>query len=434
MSGNLSGLAASIRGAVDNETFDLAGKNASTIEHAIADAFQTPFTLSETIRITFVTGAGKLARQKYDEGAAKAITSKLREFGYEEDQSGGAGTFKLQHDTGKNLKTVVVYPQITTNGGTGTESIEAGTNALSISGGGASLLPEGSPEHKIAYTSMNIFERMITSMCQTWSQKKGCVAAIDDIKALVKTLDEKLLAGTPLSDAEQSFYDDVSLSSLEEKQSTLREMMQKQVDNAMLTMSEKRQLLDQVQERIDKLEKEAETSNNKKRLEQVTTALTKALERQEKLSSTVPRPPPPLKKQAEIQTLRVELKPLLALEASTKGRLLTLKENQSLARKQEIEQEIRVLELASRGGFESDEAFQARVDASRAAFAKQQAAAKPKKATTLSSASAASKSTGVAWASATPANRTKKPAAAASKAKPKGGGVFAAMMNDSDSD
>lgn len=81
------------------------------------DAFTEPLPLSDMIRITFITGAGKLGRQRYDEGAPKAVTSTLRELGFEEDRGASCvvecgGSFKSQHDTGKNPKTIVVFPKI----------------------------------------------------------------------------------------------------------------------------------------------------------------------------------------------------------------------------------------------------------------------------------------------------------------------------------
>ena len=103
---SVSGLAASIRASDENETFDLAGQNVATISQNIEAAFAEPFPLKDMIRITFITGAGKLARQKYDDGAAKAVTSALRKLGYEEDHAASCvnecgGSYKLQHDTGK---------------------------------------------------------------------------------------------------------------------------------------------------------------------------------------------------------------------------------------------------------------------------------------------------------------------------------------------
>ena len=171
----VSGMAASIRASTESETFDLAGQNVSTITNTIHSAFSEPLPLTEMVRITFVTGAGKLGRQKYDEGAAKAVTSTLRDVGFEEDRGAScvvecAGSFKLQHDTGKNLKTVVVFPKIL--------ELEAGVEGLTIDDGAApqSLFQEGSPESMIAVSSMTVFERMVKSKCPSWQQKKGSIA------------------------------------------------------------------------------------------------------------------------------------------------------------------------------------------------------------------------------------------------------------------
>mmetsp|Transcript_22950 Transcript_22950/g.63887 ORF Transcript_22950/g.63887 Transcript_22950/m.63887 type:complete len:434 (+) Transcript_22950:39-1340(+) len=431
----LSGLAASIRGAVDSETFDLAGKSASTIQQAVLDTFKDPFPLEESIRITFVTGAGKLARQKYDDGAQKAITNNLRELGYEEDHGGGAGTFKLQHDTGKNLKTVVVYPNVV---GRATGSEEDGTHLLDPDES-SSLFPEGTAEHKIAFTSLNVFERVITSMCPSWLQKKGCVTAIDSIKAIVKSLDDKLMYGQPLEESEQAFYDEVSMSSLEDKQSLVRELMHKQVDDGRLLSTEKQQLLDHVSERLNKLEAEkaeAESQGKAKKAQNMAGIIEKATARKEKLESIVPTAPHQLKKQAEINKLRAELAPLLKLEASTKGRLLSVKESQSIARKEEIEEEIRDLEEASRGWFESDELFQARLSKSRIS-ARDSTTTNKKKSAPPKGKGGGGTTPARTTVWSTPASRKApaKPKAKSGRSQGGGGGVFAAMMmEDSDSD
>jgi len=330
----------------ESETFDLAGKSAATIEHAIGDAFSEPFTLSETVRITFVTGAGKLGRQKYDDGAAKAVTSTLRDLGYEEDHSGGAGTFKLQHDTGKNLKTVVVYPQV--SGGA-----EKGVGGMSLESKTESLIPEDSPEYKIAHASMNVFKRMLESKCPSWSQKKGCVAAIEAIKKTLQELDEKLLHGTPLSNSEQDFYDSVSMNSLDEKQACVRELMHKQVDDGDLTTEDKKHLLSQVSERLETIEKEiktVESEGKNKKGERLKEMKKKATERKEKLAKITSKPPHRLKNEAEIFKLRTEMMPLQEIEDGAKGRLLTLKESQAVSRKDEILEEIGKLEVSCTQG------------------------------------------------------------------------------------
>ena len=119
------GLSASIRSAQESETFDLAGLSVETISSAIEGAFTDPLPVlsisssasshpsdADTLRLTLVVGAGKQARQRYDDGAAKAVTAALERCGYTESRSGGRGTYKMQHDTGKNLRTVVVCPLV----------------------------------------------------------------------------------------------------------------------------------------------------------------------------------------------------------------------------------------------------------------------------------------------------------------------------------
>jgi hypothetical protein len=426
----------------DPETFDLADAIPSTIETTVRDAFSEPFTLKEMIRLTFVTGAGKLGRARYDENAARVLTSTLRELGYEEDRGASAimacaGTFKLQHDTGKNLKTVVVFPKVAHDS---SAADDVGTNSMARLGlGGSALIQEDSVEHKLAHTTMNVFPRMIESKCEAWSQKKGCVAALTELKELAESLDGKLMQGQPLTDSEQDFYNTVSLTSLEEKLSCVRDLMAKQVDSGSITPNEKQQLMEQVKERIQSLEedvREAKEQNKAKRVENLATQLTKAMSRKEKLLAISTQPPHPLKNEGEIAKLRKELVPILEVEESAKGRLLTLKESQIVGKKDELLIEIAELEQSSRGWFECDSAFATRIQASQTAWQLAQrklAAAAKKKATKTTSSAAAALPASTKWV-VPGAKKTGAWAKPVAKSKPTGGGLFAAMMNDSDSD
>ena len=333
---------------IESETFDLAGQTVSTITTNIHNAFCEPLPLEEMIRITLVTGAGKLARQKYDPDAAKAVTAALQKLGFVEDRGAScvkecAGSFKLQHDTGKNLKTVVVFPNISA----GSNDDGEADGGLTTSGSVVSLLPKGSPEEMIAVSSKSVFENMVKSKCPSWSQKKGCLAALASIKATLSGLEQKLLSGTPLNDAEQSFYDSVSSADLDEKQNHVKDKMHEQVEQGLITNREKAQLLAQVTERLDNLSKEiAEAEGKPKKLEKLMGMKEKADTRKEMLSKIAPKAPHRLKHEAEILKLRAELLPLLELEEGSKGRLLSLKETQSLARKDVILEEIADLEVS----------------------------------------------------------------------------------------
>ena len=437
-----SGLAASIRGSTESDTFDLAGQTPATVTTNITQAFKDPFPIDDMIRITFITGAGKLGRQKYDEGCAKAVTSSLRALGFEEDRAAScvrecAGLFKLQHDTGKNLKTVVVFPNIREASG---DADDGGGNDSNDNG--SSLLKQGSPEEMIALSPMAMFSNLVKNRCYSWSQKKGCNAAIADIQRLVSNLEERLLEGVVLDDNEQALYDTISIDDLKDKQSLVKEAMQKQVEEGNITAEEQKQLLTQVSDRLATIDDELEALKDQKkpkRVEKLNTMKTKAEQRKAMLKKISPKPSAPLKYQDEILELRKELVPLNKLEESTKGRLLSVKETKTLARKDEILEEIADLENESRGWFEDDASFDVRVKKSRTT-GKQQASKAASKKSTGTTKKSTSSSAWMTSASSMARPKAKSYGKSGTVKKKKasssaGGGVFAAMMmDDSDSD
>jgi hypothetical protein len=191
---------------------------------------------------------------------------------------------------------------------------------------------------------------------------------------------------------------------------------------------------------MDKEIQAAKAENKPKLKEKLEQKRLKVLEREEKLSAIVPISMPPLKLQAGINKLRAECVPLKAVQDAGAGRLLSVKESQTVSKLLELMEEIEVLEQDSRGWFEEDEAFDARLQASRRAAANAAAAKSSKKSGSKSTSSGggASKSglpSSAKWV--TPggtAAAAKKKAAAAKPKAARGGGVFGAMMMDSDSD
>ncbi len=435
-----SGLAASIRGSTESDTFDLAGQSPATVTTNITQAFKDPFPIDDMIRITFVTGAGKLGRQKYDEGCAKAVTSALRALGFDEDRAAScvrecAGLFKLQHDTGKNLKTVVVFPNIREADGGGDESGGGNPN-----NDGSVLLKRGSPEEMAALSPMAMFSNLVKNKCHSWGQKKGCNSAIADIQSLISNLEERLFEGVVLDDNEQALYDTVSVDDLKEKHNLVKEAMQKQVEEGNITAEEQKQLLSQVSDRLEMIDAELEALKDQKkpkRVEKLNSIKTKVEQRKAMLKKITPKPPAPLKFQDEILELRKELIPLEKLEESTKGRLLSVKETKTLARKDEILEEIAELENESRGWFEDDASFDVRVKKSRTSGKQQAKAASKKSSSTTKKTTSSSSSAWVSSASSMARPKAKSYGAAKKKkaSSSGGGGVFAAMMmDDSDSD
>lgn len=434
---SVSGMAASIRASTTPKTFDLGGQSLSTITNIIHDAFSEPFTLKDKmIRITFVTGTGKLGRQKYDPDAAKTVTMTLRELGFEEDRGAScvvecAGSFKQQHDTGKNIKTVLVFPKIRQQAAL---PAELDLDGLSMT---ESMLKEGTPEAMIALSSNEIFERMVSSKCPSWSQKKGLMTAIESLKATLGELDQKLLSGTALSASEQVFYDAVSLDALESKETFVRNETHSQVERGNLTRPELEALIQQVKGRLQKIAEQIKESADKpKKMDQLNATKLKLEEREAMLSKIQPKVPHKLRHDAEIQKLLTEMAPLLKIEEDAKGRLMSVKEAQMIGRKNEILEQINQLEESSRGWFEDDTAFSARVALTHQAFTTKQKS--QKKAPTKSAPAGAGSGFKPTTKFVTPGMKSTGNGAWGTKATPKEKksrlGVFAAMMMDSDSD
>jgi hypothetical protein len=161
-----------------------------------------------------------------------------------------------------------------------------------------------------------------------------------------------------------------------------------------------------------------------KKAEKAQALLDKALERQSHLQSVQPKAPVRLKHHEELVKLWTELAPLLELQEDP-NKLLSVKETQLLARKHELEQQIEELEEACRGWFEEDDAFAARVQATR------NVVPKPKKTVAKTTSSSAMPN----WVTPSRATTTKpKTNIKPKKSTQSGGGVFAAMMMDSDSE
>ena len=377
---NLSGMALSIRSCVESTTFDLGGQSTATIQHTIQAAFAQPFRFgnnnqqqqqpqpqpnsTQMIRLTFVTGAGKQARQKYDPSAARTVTSTLQALDYCEDRAAScvlecAGTFKLQHDTGKNLKTVLVFPKVVAIDATKSHNDNAPDEQQSTSSSSA-LVPKGCPAHKIAVSSPATFERMMRTQCPTWSQKKGCLVALEHLQSMVQDLDDQLLQGQVFSKAEQDFYNDVT--ALDEKCIMVRKALQQHVETGDLTYDERDLLLQQNTQRRTALVQEWEAKQQQQQQqhestsknttttineedEQYQAALDKVAQRRAHLQQITPHSPPPLKHHVALAKLWKQVAPLLQSEHNAKGRLRTVSETQALARKEALLEEIEQLEV-----------------------------------------------------------------------------------------
>lgn len=428
---NVHGLALKIRSSTESETFDLGGLSGDTIQSVIQDAFPTPFEdLSQMIRITLVIGAGKQARQKYDASALKVVTSTLTSLGFSEDRGASCsldcqGLFKVQHDTGKNLKTVVVFPRVVTKGDTNEASSSTNTGESSPSG---SLLVKNSMEDKVARSTLTVFQNMISSKCSTWSQKKALLQVIDDVVLQqVYDCDELLMTGKPLSDAQQAFYN--STRELSDKRDYISKELQAHVDRGDLTQGELDHLKSQLESRITSAQQEGGSKNVPEKLQ----------ERRQKLNAINPKELPKLQHHAALGKLWKQLAPLHHISEHS-NQLRSLQETQLLGQKVDLLEQIETLEQASRGWLEEDDTFEARRQACRKTFQLQFGisgnSSGSKKKTSSGGGATVSASTKVKvpvnkWVTPT-IGINKQSAQAKKKARLRKGDVFGAMMVTSD--
>ncbi|KAL7534263.1 hypothetical protein ACHAXR_006902 [Thalassiosira sp. AJA248-18] len=440
----VSGLASSIRSTTESATFDLAGHDAASIRTVINDAFSHPLSLDADIgmiRITFAVGAGKLSRQKYDAKAGLAVTGSLKQLDYVEDRGASCilecgGCFKSQHDTGKNLFTVVVFPKVFL--GEGDDSNGGGRYGnQTVDEDDEPLVPTNSPGYKLAVCSQQTFRNLLTTYCPTYLEKRECLQCLEGLLQVEQAIEKKMMNGHPLDSAEQTFYDESS--DLKEKYAHTQKESSKHVEEGRLTSDERNVLVSLNEKRIETLMKEDSSAS-------VAEKLKKALARKQQLqtlsdevlSMNSTSYPPPLRYESQITTLRKKLLPLVALEESSRGRLLTLSETRSLTDKEEMESEISRLEEASCGWFEDEEIFQERLSRSREKFDSKFSRSK------RSGGKAAIRSVGkggIGGANAVnkwilPGEKPKSAwgSTGKKKLKGKGGAIFAAMMMDSSSE
>ena len=93
-----------------------AGNVVAQVNTMVASGFTDPIECSEMFRVSFVVGGGKKVRQKYGDGRVlKDLTTALQGLGFEDDKGAScclasAGTYKYQHNTDTDLKTVHASP------------------------------------------------------------------------------------------------------------------------------------------------------------------------------------------------------------------------------------------------------------------------------------------------------------------------------------
>lgn len=350
-----AGMTKSIRAADEDGEYDLAGYSESQVVNLMQSAFTDDVKLSTMIRHTFVVGGGKKVRQKYDDKLPKWAATALREMGYKEDQAAAtdiscAGTYKQQHDTGKDLKYVHVYPRATLTGGGGGGAEDVGSSLASL----------GSPSYLATACAFETFKKMVASKTQSWSQRKRLAGELRLSGEKLRALEAKMIAAQPLSDEEQELYDVTSTEALAEKVVWLEAQLKAMVDAGALTAGEKEQLLAQTGARAEALAAELEDARKEgkeKKAAKLEDALAGVTARRDKVGAVEPVRHP-LKHEDAVKALRVAILPLLALEDAPG--LRSMEEMKKIGTRPDMEDEVARLEADSRGWFEEDEEFSAR--------------------------------------------------------------------------
>lgn len=426
------GLVAEIRAAVASEQFDLGGYTEQRSQDLIRNAFSTPLPApTEMIRFQFIVGGGKLVRSRYPEELPKWVTAALRDSGFTEDRSAAEtfdsqGTYKMQHDTGQNLKYVLVYPFVACANQKAAPQIATKPEEN-----------QTTPEYLVLACESAIFKDMVDSKISSYSQKKKALKFLQDKAEECKALEDKLISGAKLSDKEQSQYDLYSGSDIE-KITYLQNCIKEMVDKGSLTEREKNELISHLDgnEKTFKTEFETENSKgNKVKADKIKVKYDNCTQRKqfvEKLTPINPR----LKHGNEIRDLYLKIFPLESLEEKERSMSLTLADLKSLEAKKENEKEIKNLIDASRGWFEDEEDFQLMVkyeekEARKVYKTKKEAEAKKK---TIGGTSSMGKSSTSSNSWSTVSKKSGFGTQSKPAAKKSGGSSFAAAFGDSDSD
>jgi hypothetical protein len=411
----LSGLAGEIRRLTESEQIDLAGYTEQRVRDTLTPALSAPLEGPKAmIRITFVVGGGKLVRSKYNDDLLKWVTTTMRDLGYEDDKSAAEtfdsqGTFKYQHDTGANLKYVIVYPHVacsrqTTASGEGDASGPPSENTRS-------------PEFLVTSASTSTLQEIVAAKAVSWKQKKGCLKVLQAGVEAFKAVESKLFSGQPLTDSEQFIYDNNSGCD-EEKIAWLQSAVKAHVTDGRLTKREKQELLDGIVANLESEKDEKKLAALKTRKDNV-----------EKASPITYA----LKYGSEVVKLRVRLMAMNTLELRGKTNSLTLADLKTLEEKDSVIEQISRYENASRCWFQDEEEF-----AEQCSALEREASAKYEKLTQGAAAKKpASKpkptSSAGAWSTVSSQPKGKMSRAQAQQMHNKGSGFSAAFLND-DSD
>ena len=207
------------------------------------------------VRFTFVVGGGKLVRGKYNEDLPKWINAALRSVGYEYDNSAAEtldsqGSFKQQHDTGKNLIYIIVYPKI---------KWRPEEEDKSDANDAEEVIDTKSPTYICTSSDLEVFQDIVERKLEFWRQRKACLKILQNAKAEFDAIEAKMVSGKPLDAVEQAIYDNNSGED-EAKIAFLQIEIKGMVDAGELLASEKEEVLSNMTRNIEEAKREGQAN------------------------------------------------------------------------------------------------------------------------------------------------------------------------------
>eukprot|EP00656_Telonema_subtile_P003674 TRINITY_DN11668_c0_g1_i3.p1 TRINITY_DN11668_c0_g1~~TRINITY_DN11668_c0_g1_i3.p1 ORF type:complete len:356 (+),score=129.76 TRINITY_DN11668_c0_g1_i3:152-1219(+) len=349
MAEQFHGLVSEIRTGGEAELYDLSGYNQAQVNDLMSQAFSTPIPASGAMRCSFTIGGGKNSRQKYPEDLPKYVSTALRGGGYTEDRGASCclqcqGSFKYQHDTDKNVKTMHVFPHVSLP-----EEGSAGEDE------GLFWTPDSlSPEYMCTVSSFNTFKMMTAAKVPTFTQKKTLSKQLKEMVKRLQGFEERMCAMDVLSAAEQELYDSADMEAMADKLAWLEEQMDLMLANGHVSHEEMSTVRSTVSRNLDRATAElAQAEGSDKKAKRIAKQIQHLQARLAMVNGADPQGPVVSgEERARREGLKALFVRLLALEKIEGSKtLLDASQVQKLQAKPRVEQEIEETMAACRTWF-----------------------------------------------------------------------------------
>lgn len=386
------------------------------------------------------------------------MTTALRDIGYTEDRSAALdftsqGSYKQQHDTGQNLKTIIVFPNVACS----SKSNENDDNVKSES----NEIDTNSKSYIFTISEFSTFCEMIQAKTQSWKQRKCVLKELQIIQETYQQIEQKLFKGEILSNIENKLYE-IYNQNITEKMNWLQNIIKKMIDDGKLTVEEKQELVQSVEQNIQHVLTEisaiagnadanAGNKSEQMKLNKLNEKLSNVQARLATVKNVSPISPYRVHNYADVHILYLKLFKLQKLDEKSGNNQLTLADLKKLEEMPVLEQQIHAMNMQSKQWYEDDITFDKKVkheyDEAMKQFQHLQASKKDKSGGKggnsggtgtkgkifVSNAHPSSSSNGNAWSTIGTKKNGSSTRAVSASAKNHSGGFAAAFGEDSDS-